>query len=268
MLPFYNTKTILAIYNELSSKVSLPDGLLLDSTINSKYDLFKDLTPEVFPPKIKYFGIGIRGFRAFNDQNSTIPYKPDPSNMDLYYPIPFRCVPISNDLEEIERKKYRIRVMKSFNGINYWCYYLKELKYISSNIELVETNLETGDENQVLLNYNNLNPTPVDIVVPGFVDNTLEYNAYVNTIVEVTGDEVIESINILYDGDLTKCNISEIGLYSGEDRIVTDSIGNEYTESIYTQLMTHHCFNGTDLSNPSSSLIRNVRIVESTGFVL
>jgi len=269
MLPFYNTKTLICVRNELIGRTNLINvDMLKDSTINSKYDIYKDILPSFFPTKINYFGIGNNGFKTLDDMNSLIPRKPDFRNMDLYSPIPFRCVPIDDDLDEMTQAKYRMKVMKLYNDINYWCYYLKVIEYLSTDINLVYTNLETGDEDTLIINYNNLNPIPSDIVSPDSIDSTYECNAYVDTKLIIEGNEIIEAINILYNGDLSKCNISEIGLYSGEDKVVQDSLDNEYTEAIFTQLMTHHCFTGVDLSNPSTVYEKDLRIVESTGFVL
>lgn len=268
MLPFYNTKTLLCIYNELLNRVDIPNiSLLPESTLNAKYDLFPTELPTQQPLKIKYYGIGINGFEILASQNATTPYKPEPTNMDLYFPIPFRCVPVSDDLSDIDRALYRMRVKRTFGGIDYWCYYLKVIEYLSSEVELTKIDLETGIEDQIVLDYNNLSPTPVSIVTPGMIDNTNEYNSFVNTKTEILGSEIIEVINILYNGDLAKATVSELGLYSGEDLSVNVE-GVDYIESIYTQMMTHHCFNGIDMSNPSASIIKNVRIIESTGFIL
>ena len=125
MIPFNSTKTMLAIYNELQSRTPFDYIQPIETTINHKYDVLTSETPSKFPTKVLYYGIGIGGFKVVDDRNSCLPYKVSPKNLDLYQPIPFRCVPVDNDLSDVERAMYRMRVLRTFNNINYWCYILK-----------------------------------------------------------------------------------------------------------------------------------------------
>ena len=73
----------------------------------------------------------------------------------------------------------------------------------------------------------------------------------------MTGAEVTEAINVLYNGDLRYAKVSELGLFSGEDQTVTGADGNNvamtYTEAVFVQLALHYCYLGTDLSNAAAT---------------
>ena len=268
MLPFNSTKTLMFILNELHAISKIDPLIDINTTLNTKYQIFNEELPTIYPPKIQYFGIGVNGFRSTDSRDGFLPYKPDPRNMDLYHPIPIRVVPKDNDLEPEERDKYRIRVLKTINNEEYWCYYLKKLEILSTNSVKVKVNLLTGEEELFDIDYNYLNPVPQDIAVPNEEDDTEEYNVYIDTLLQLTGEELYNTINVMYNGNLQYGLVSEIGLYSGEDRIVTDDFGTSYIESIYTQLTCHECNLGMDLTNINTSVEKVIRITQSTGFVL
>ena len=52
------------IINELHAQLNIDPNLDKNTTLNTKYQLFQDELPTVFPPKIQYFGIGINGFKT------------------------------------------------------------------------------------------------------------------------------------------------------------------------------------------------------------
>jgi len=265
MLPFYITKSLLAIKNEISNLTPIGETYDHNTTLNHKYDLFKNISPEGIP-KIRYYGIGINGCRYVDEHNSLVPYVPKITDMDLYTPIPFRCVPVSNDLSAAERTLYRMRVMQTFGGIDYFCYYLKVITISTPDIVLAETDLTTGDETILVLDNSNLYPIPDELVVVDSLDVNKEGSAYVEGILTIMGFEVLEAINVIYEGDLTKAQISEIGLYSGEDKEVTSDI--TYTESIYTQLNVHKCMIAEDFSSQSINRTSNVRLLSSANFII
>ena len=61
-----------------------------------------------------------------------------PTNMDLYEPIPFRCVPIENDLTPEERANYRLREIRLINGSNYCLYWLKLITYDPDTVSILQ----------------------------------------------------------------------------------------------------------------------------------
>ena len=81
--------------------------------------------------------------------------------------------------------------------------------------------------------------------------------ASVTGICRVTGKEVCEVINAMYDGDMRRARISEIGTYSGIPYNVAASESGlpAAEEAIYVQLATHKTTTGQSLSDPSAYLV-------------
>ena len=268
MLPTYNiAKTILCTYNELGVIVPLNSIYFLDTTLNHKYNLFPNSVPSN-TPKIKYFGIGVKGYKNLDNQQLAAPYVPKPTNMDLYDPIPIKIVPVADDLTSEERAKYRLRVKQNINGQDYWCYYLKLLDYQSTNVKLIQTDLKTKLEEEITeLDPTNLTPTPTDVSTTGYVSYETEQDAVADAIITITGEEVLESISIIKNDMLPAVRVSEIGLYSGEDLNVTIDNVN-YTEAIYSQLAYHITSLGDDMSNPSNTVSRTIRLSSASSFLV
>ena len=207
--------------------------LLPDTTINSKYNNYHNLIPEEMPvPKIMYFGLGINGFYNVDDGNMSAPYHPAADELDLYEPIPLRCVPVNNDLSHAERSLYRMRVEKTFNGERYYCYYLKKITLIDNEVQLTRTNPIKKTEEPFELDPSNLTPVPTIPTTSGEVEGTItQVNASLSLGINWVGSEVLEAINVIYGGDMRRAKISEIGIYSGVDYDVTgyNAVNTEIT---------------------------------------
>jgi hypothetical protein len=270
-VPFEVQKTLIGVENELQAFSPIALSQRVDTTINSKYNLFPELTPQN-KPQIKYFGIGINGCRNVDDGNLQTPYVPTMKNMDLYTPIPFRCVPEDEDLTAAERSNYRMRVLKTIEGTNYWCYYLKNIEFLDTAVQITRTDAETNSEVIYELDPANLYPIPQTPTDTGTsVTNGDEINVLLSGQLTITGQEIIESVGIMYN-DLRRASVSEIGIYTGEDMIVSadNGLGEtiQYTEAIYTQLGIHCCFNSTNMSNPNARIEKEIRIGKGNTFLI
>lgn len=239
-----------------SSPADTEYTILPDTTINSKYSIYHNVIPEegMTVPKIMYFGLGINGFYNVDDGNMSAPYHPAADELDLYEPIPIRCVPVANDLSSTERANYRMRVEKIFNGERYYCYYLKKITLIDNEVQLTRTNPVNKTEEPFELNPSKLIPTPVIPTTSGEVEGIIsEVNASLRLGLNWVGSEVLEAINVIYGGDMRRAKISEIGIYSGIDYNVTgyNNVNAEitYTESIYTQLAYKICNIGSVITS-------------------
>ena len=240
------------------------------SSLNAKYNIGPSLTPSSLPA-IAYFGIGIGGAFNIDTGNLSQPYPVLTTNMDLYTPIPFRCVPVEQDLSATELANYRMRVRKTINGADYFLYYLKRITYNQTTVQLTETDPVTGLQTPYTLDYSNLNPQHPTVNSIGTVTSTVtEVNASVTSTLPLTGAEVTEVINVLYAGDLRYAKISEIGLYSGQDQNFSglDASGAaiNYTEAILAQLNMQYCWLGDDYSNPTRA--SNYQVVQGSGDLL
>lgn len=285
ILPYQLTKTAMMAIHQLQDLNPVAIRQFKNVTLNSKYNILKDVFP-IEKPTLKYFGIGINGFKNIDNVNSSAPYIPDFKNFYLYEQIPFRVVPVNEDLTPEERTNYRMRVLQVIGGVSYWCYYLKKLIPLSSELIIAETDIATGDETIIdEFDESNYQSTPNLTVLEGTDSLTKETNVYVPYSALITGEEVVEAINLLKDGNLLKARISEIGLFTGVDRIVnldtngfivTNNMNYEapitpgqynYTEALYAHLGYHYTETGTELSSVNATFDFRFRITSANAFL-
>lgn len=227
------------------------------STLNAKYGVEATTLPTTHGA-LNYFGVGINGKRNISTGNRSQPNDVLFTNMDLYGSIPIRMVPVEQDLDPLERQNYRMRYVRTVgtDTQKYACYMLKVLTKVNSQIKFYKLD-SSGNMEEYTPDYSNLNPTPPTATTDGTAQNAgAEINAVAVVTVTLTGNELSEAISILYGGDATYGTISEIGLYTGTDALVTaedyQGVSFQYTEAILAQLHTHYTFNGFDMSTPNA----------------
>lgn len=265
----YATKTILSGKAELMARLPIDSDFDLTATLNYKYNMFPTLIPA--DPRIRYFGIGIGGRYIVTDDALTSAYKPYNKEMDLYRGIPFRVVPISEDLTAAERAQYRLRVRQTFHGIEYYCYYLKLVEF-NEELKLISVDPNTQEENLYTLDNTNLNPVGIKPNTSGAtIANAEDIRAIVKARIVITGEEVTEAINVIYGGDLRYAVISELALYSGEDRTLTGATAAgttfEYSEAIGTTMEIKNTWNGEDMSQVAARCEKTVVFTSGTPLI-
>lgn len=278
-----STNTILGVYHQMNGMhdFTVPYNTYLDATLNTKYSIKygpgvnPTLCPATMPlgknVKVKYFGIGIKGFYNIDDGILSQPYMPKATNLDLHQPIPFRCVPVDSDLSAQERSNYRMRTRITVDGEQYYAYWLKKITYVEPRVKITQI---TPDNQEIpyTIDPSNLYPVPSKTEVQDVLDCDTD-RVVVSTTgqCEVLGSEVIEAINVLHGGDLRMARVSEFGFYTGEDAVVQETLENNttlsFTEAMYVHLATHRCTLGTDLSDPTGYHLENI-IYESGSMVL
>jgi hypothetical protein len=124
----------------------------------------------------------------------------------LYNPIPFRFVPISTDLNNIERSQYRLKRMVEVNGNDFFGYYAKEF-----------------DPGNIYLEYNDANyvPQESDTVPVDENDSTHRLGGgsvlvYISFQLTIEEKEIKEYFQIT-QGTLELASVNEIGLVYGAD---------------------------------------------------
>lgn len=237
--------------SQLGLSLLLPVDLNKESqfTLNHLLNVFPDELGDDAQPKLRYFGVGIKGCYNADDNILQAAYNPSRTDMNLYSLIPIRCRPVDEDLSATERANYRMRVKKTLgDGNEYYLYYLKVLNYTDKTVRFKRVSPLTGSEEGYELSSAYLNPSPVK---PS-TDTTIETNsssivAYCEASVDVSASEILEYINIAFDGDTRYAKISEIGFFTGIDAQVTKD-GTTYMESLYTQLYNHVTWLGANLT--------------------
>jgi len=232
-----------------------------DTTLNNQYSVRQNTAP-ASAPKVQCFGIGIDGF-YMNSTNLAQPYMPKATNVHLHLPIPFRVVPVANDLEPEERALYRMRQKITVDSEDYFAYWLKLLTYPTENI-LVQRIDPAGVPTVYTPTEAELASTPTQANVIATDDQADIINTSFVGQISVTYAEVMEAINVLYAGDILQARISEVGLFSGSDESIVGANGSgdplSYNEMIYSQLFYHRCSIGTDMTAVDSLLTANISI--------
>lgn len=268
--------TILGALNQFQALTDIGYTNMPDTTLNAKYAKDPDnkgvlvLTEPPTTPALAYFGIGTRGFMNVGDYSS-VAYPGDARMMDLYEPLPIRCLRVEDEanLSKTERDQYRLRVVRTINGLDYALYYLKKIEF-DPTISIVSKDT-AGKEHTFTPDASWLNPTPPSINEVGGLINTTINRIIVRArgVCTITHDEIIDAVNILHNGDTNYARISEIGYYTGcevgvkEDWTYTeDSTAAVYNEAAYVQLAKGHCFRGSELTT-AGSYIKPVVTFES-----
>lgn len=265
----FNVVSLLGSQLGLSTILPVSFPVKREFTINN----YLNIAPNVEikeTPKLRYFGVGINGCYNVDDGNLVASYNPKRSDMNLYEMIPIRCVPIENDLSAVERKKYRLRQLKTMSdGNQYYLYYLKVLDW-SNDCTYAQVNATDGTEVPYELNPSDLKPTPTKPNSNSLITSaTSSIIAYYEANLTLSADEILEYINLQYNGDTRYARISEIGFFTGVD---TDIAGTSnaspitYTEAIYTQLYNHLTISGIPLNRSGMSMNAPFRIT-STGII-
>ena len=278
--------TVLGALNQFQALTDLEYNAMHTTTLNYKYSTSEhvhesaqilrssvvDLEIPPTTPALSYFGIGVRGFVNVGDYSS-VAYPGDARMMDLYMPVPIRCVRVDEEgttkFTNSDRAKYRLRVVRTVNGVEYACYYLKLISFDKS-ISIIGKDI-SGRETPYPLDEKWLKPTtPAINEVGGRIDtNVNRLIVRASGVCEIRHDEIIEAVNALYNGDTNYAKVSEIGYYTGCDIDVTDewiptsdAAAAVYKEAAFVQLAKGHCFRGSELVTPGS-YIRPVVTLES-----
>lgn len=232
----------------------------LNCTLNALYNVVANEAPTAGTvPKLGWFGIGINGHENINDNNSTAARAVLADSLNIYRHIPFVLVPLNEDKQEY-RLKYRMRALTTINSISYVAYYLKPFVLIDASVKIVRIDPNTQKEIVYELNPDNLRPTPPSPQTSNTIGSSTEIQVSQQFSLPISGSEVAGPVSVLYDGDLTVARLSEYGLYTGEEKIVTgydsNNVAFQYPEVVCAQLSWHTCTSGTDASQASSVLNR------------
>lgn len=271
----FDTTTLLGSQLGLSVLLPVPFTEHPELTLNNHLNIatnYNTLNGEV--PKLQYFGVGISGSYNADDSILVSAYNPARTDMNLYRLIPIRCRPVDEDLTDSERAKYRLRQRKTLaDGNEYFLYYLKVLNF-DDGVKFKTINTSTGAEDTYELSKEYLEPKPTKPNTSATIETSnTSIVAYCEATVDINASEVLEYINIAYNGDTRYARISEIGFFTGVDREITGSViqnnqtvGINYTEACYVQLYNHATWLGTSLSSEGMSISSTFQIT-STGSI-
>lgn len=160
------------------------------TTLNERYNVLASASIGVkngHDFELKYFGIGVRGSNSVGKDSFGVDKikvnQHQPIDMNLFHAIPFIGRPLTNDLDNVTRSKFRMRVVENdINGIQSAFYYLKIVNFDEYNPQVNDitrdaNNNETSVKN-IPVKDSLFNPQPQEFTSEGTVPVS---NVYVNS---------------------------------------------------------------------------------------
>jgi len=165
----------------------------------------------------------------------------------LYEPIPFRMVPVTNDLSAEDQEKYRLRKILTVNNIDYAAYYAKKF--------------EPGT---MILEYNGAEYTPIESDTTPVDENDTTHRlsggsvlAYIEFYLNIEADECKEYFKI-YNGSLSGASMSEVGLVYAAD--LPNTLDSNRNELAAAEMLAKITSESVSLSSEGNSRIIEYRI--------
>lgn len=252
----YQTETLIHYSNIFQAISNYPRNLQPTTTLNFKYSVDKEI-PNLKLDDVKnsfgvvYYGIGRNGYTINNGLR--YPFRPDNTDLDLYDPLPFRCIPLGSSLTEYEKEVYRCPVPKVINGVEYICYYLKKIKQFKTDINVYSID-SNGIESIYEFSSDNLFPIPNKNIGLINLEGTnkhrgvgTEFNHLMITPLEV------KDLKTFFFQNTPNVEISEWGLYSGYD-----DIDNKKS---YNVQLAFKCCNTGIMLNSNTTYSRNIKMM-------
>jgi hypothetical protein len=248
------TRTCYGAFLQACQLMDLPFSLVANTTLNEKFSIQGGVAPTLGTlPSMQYYCIGNGGHANQTGSDGfpyTVPLQHLSTDAALFKHVPFIVRPVANDLDSNTRQLYALRmVITAPNTQQYVAYYLKriDLTGVTPSMQLSSTVNGVTSVQPFTPTTSNLNPTPPPISSSGVVTTNGDYiTSSALVVINFDANDVAELINvaqILYGNELYAV-ISEIGLCSGQDKLVTvvpsGSIsGFSYNEAIAVQICTH-----------------------------
>ncbi len=246
------TRTVYGSYLQTCLKLRITHVIPPYTTLNEKLGIQSGVTPSpgVYPA-VSYFCIGNKGHQSQVGADGiglNVVAQHRATDAALFNQIPFVLRDVNNDLTTVERAKYALRREETHDGQAYVAYYLRRIDKTSV---IAEMQYRSNINGEVLVTpfvptADNLNPTPVEIPSSGSATLAGDYVTVTAEVdVSLTEWEVAELLNVadIIYSDSSYAIISEIGLCSGADKVitVTPSVGTpfNFNEAIGVQISSH-----------------------------
>jgi len=222
--------------------------------------------------ELKYFCLGIRGSNCTGTDGDGVSNMRvnahQPIDQSLFTMIPLIARPLSNDLDDATRAKYRLRIVATYNGIQYAVYYVKLIDFTNYNpqeLVVVRDPTNNNESPDPLIHQKDdlFNPEPVIYGSDGTIQAS---NTYVNgsAILDcsLNANDLAEIVNAarIVKGDASKTAINEVGILWGIDTDQRGSIGDatiSYKEAL--SLNIAHFLSERDGRNAQSNSVVTLR---------
>lgn len=246
-----SNRTVYGAYLQTCQLLGLPFDLKPNTTLNEKLGIQESATlNQSEMPHVRYFCIGNGGHDVKSAGGKSIPVALQHRPSD---PVPFSLIPfvlrqVDDDLNATQRQRYALRRTKSYNGVNYFEYSARRIDITGVTAKMYYHEVDAGTTNvtEFTPDASNLSPVPPDLSNTGTNTATGDYLTASARLTLMMDDfdiaEIINAVKIIY-GDEDLAIISEIGMCSGVDRIVsTVTTGNatiDFNEVVGCQIHSH-----------------------------
>ena len=240
------SRTTQGIYLNLCKQYGIEPTIHPYTTLNEKFNVVPGIVPEDMGDlKTQYIAIGNGGLTSGvvseSDNNTRVnvtPISPVRRKVQanaLYSHIPFVMRRVGEDLTQIERERYRLRVIETHNGVQYIVYYLRKIEESLIEPQIQKITYEDGE--RVATAYTpdttSLFPTyPSTANTQDGIKTELTVQLRIRfTLSESDVAEIVNAVTTIY-GAAGYGMISEIGLVSGADKTIPMESNGEQIEGL------------------------------------
>ena len=198
---------------------------LENTTLNEKFNVLTTTDiPEKTYPTIQGFVIGIGGNPVMEGTNNFPFNEHSPIDGALFEHIPFAMCPVTEDLTDEERAKYRLRTIETINNTQFICYYMRKLTGFELTTQFSSIRSVMDGESvsvPTIAAFDNnittiLNPVPRDRIIRYDTADKTEYVAKLAKIYFVlTEDDNAKLRKVFEYKGLTNRKITELGMCTG-----------------------------------------------------
>jgi hypothetical protein len=223
------TRTAWGAYLQTCLLLNLPFSMMTDTTLNEKFNVQAGVAPSAgVIPSQRYYCIGNGGHTMTVGTDGIAapsPLQHEATDAALYNHLPFIMRPVSADLTASQMAQYALRVVQTYGGVAYACYYLRRISFTNVAAQIQMNTVANGvtTTTPYVANTANLNPTapaPANGTVNTVSGDYLTAAAILGlSFSEQDAAELVNCANIIY-GDPRYAIISEVGLVSGVDSVV------------------------------------------------
>lgn len=223
------TRTVYAASVQTNLLLKTPQAYPENTTLNEKFGINAGTLPSpTDTPSLNFYVIGNKGHQNVIGTEGIPKMEPvqhRATDAALYGHIPFVMRPLNNDLSQVDRAKYALRLEQVKDGTRYALYYARRLDKTNVSTQMQVKTVTNGVETTTpfVPNSSNLNPTPPAITSTGVNTTDGSYVSAVATLTlhisEAEAAELLNVAKVLY-GDEAYAIVSEIGLGTSVDKVV------------------------------------------------
>lgn len=218
------------------------------SMLNTLFAISAAATPDANTTyETKFMVIGNGGHYSITGADgfpTMAAYNHQPTDAACYNHLPFILRPVDADLSVADRAKYALRRAETHGGLDYYAYYAKRLDYSANTVNMKKTTLDPESTVDFVPTNTNLNPTPPEELLNSvnLIQSANEYvsgSSVITIVFSATDAAELRNVSQIIYGDENHAVISEIGLVTGIDKVVTGPLNGgtvDYNEVIYAQV--------------------------------